>query len=70
MEQTNPPNFINKEELIYWIDKQFVQETAKERIGRNLDEDELEQFTKMIEFGLWYAVYDSIKVAIDEVSQG
>jgi hypothetical protein len=60
---------INKDELIYWIDKQFVQETAQERIGRNLDEEELTQLTKMVEFGMWDAASISIKTAIDEVSQ-
>ena len=60
---------INIEDLIYWIDKDFVQEKAQERIGRNLTDEEIEQLTKMVEFGLWDAVNISIKSAIDEVSQ-
>jgi hypothetical protein len=60
---------INKDDLIYWIDKDFVQNTAQERIGRNLTEEEILQLTKMIEFGLWDAVNISVKTAIDEVSQ-
>ncbi len=69
MEQINETNFINRDELIYWIDKDFVQETAQARIGRNLNDEELAQLTKMVEFGLWDAVNISVKTAIDEVSQ-
>jgi hypothetical protein len=61
---------INKDDLIYWIDKDFVQDTAQERIGRSLNDEEISQFTKLIEFGLWDAVYDIVKIAIDEVNQG
>lgn len=60
---------INTDELIYWIDRQFVQETAQERIGRNLNDEEIAQLTKMVENGLWEAVNISLKTAIDEVSQ-
>ncbi len=60
---------INTDELIYWIDKRFVQETAQERIGRNLNDEEIAQLTKMVENGLWEAVNISLKTAIDEVSQ-
>ena len=60
---------INKDDLIYWIDKDFVQNTAQERIGRSLNEEEITQLTKLVEFGLWDAVYDTVKIAIDEVSQ-
>lgn len=60
---------INQDELIYWIDKDFVQNTAQERIGRSLTDEEIAQLTKMIEFGLWDAVNISVQTAIDEVSQ-
>lgn len=60
---------LNTDDLIYWIDKDFVQDTAQERIGRSLDDEEIERLTKMIEFGLWDAVNISVKIAIDEVSQ-
>ncbi len=60
---------INKDDLIYWIDKDFVQDTAQSRIGRSLNDEELAQLTKLIEFGLWDAVYDTVKIAIDEVNQ-
>lgn len=69
MGQTNETDFINREELIYWIDKQFVQETAQARIGRGLNDEELVQLTKMVEFGLWDAVSISLNAAIDEVNQ-
>ncbi len=70
MEQIIETNFINRDELIYWIDKDFVQETAQARIGRGLNEEEITQLTKLVEFGLWDAVFDTIKIAIDEVNQG
>ncbi len=60
---------INSDELIYWIDKQFIQETAQERIGRRLNKEELSQLTKLVENGLWNVVYDTVKIAIDEVNQ-
>jgi hypothetical protein len=69
MEQINSSDFINKEELIYWIDKQFVQDTAQARIGRILNGEELTQLVKLVEFGLCDAVFDTVKIAIDEVSQ-
>ena len=55
--------------LIYWIDKSFVQETAQAKIGRILSEEELIQLTKMVEFGLWDAVNIQLTPAIDEVNQ-
>ncbi len=69
MEQTTETNLINRDELIYWIDKDFVQETAQARIGRNLNDEELTQLTKMVEFSLWDAVNITLKAAIDEVNQ-
>ena len=70
MEQINETDFINRDKLIYWIDKDFVQETAQARIGRSLDDEELDQLTKLVEFGLWDVVFDTVKIAIDEVNQG
>ncbi len=69
MEQTNTPEYINRDKLIYWIDKDFVQNTAQARIGRSLNDEELAQLTKLVEFGLWDAVFDTVKIAIDEVNQ-
>jgi hypothetical protein len=60
---------LNTDDLIYWIDKDFVQEVAQDRIGRSLDDEEILRLTKMVEFGLWDAVYDTVKIAIDEVNQ-
>lgn len=68
MEQVTTPEYFNKEELIYWIDKQFVQETAQARIGRSLNDEELDDLTKLVENGLWNVVYNTVKTAIDEVS--
>ncbi len=60
---------LNRDDLIYWIDKNFVQNTAQERIGRSLNDEEISQLTKMVENGLWEAIDISVKTAIDEVSQ-
>lgn len=55
-------------ELIYWIDKEFVQERAKTRLGRELTDDEIRQTTKFIEYGLGWSVFEIIDIAIDETS--
>lgn len=60
---------IDEADLVYWIDKQFVHDFAKKRIGRKLDETELQDVTKMLEFGLWEAVRISLSTAIDEASK-
>ena len=69
MEQINTPEYINRDNLIYWIDKEFVQDTAQSRIGRSLNDVEITQLTKLVEFGLWDVVYDTVKISIDEVTQ-
>lgn len=56
--------YIKKDELIYWIDKWFIQETAKDKIGRELSEDEIAAVTESIEWGLWHSVYDVTRTAI------
>ena len=62
-------DYIERDKLVYWIDNWFVQETAQANIGRNMNDEELRQFKKLIEFGLWDVVFDTIKIAIDEVTQ-
>ena len=52
MEQINAPEYIDRDKLIYWIDKDFVQDTAQDRIGRSLSDEEISQLTKLVEFGL------------------
>ncbi len=64
MEQINETNYLKKEDLIYWIDKWFVQETAKDKIGRELTEDEITAVTKSIEWGLWESAFEVTKIAI------
>ncbi len=46
-----------------------MQETAQARIGRNLNDEEIAQLTKLVEFGLCDVVFDTVKIAIDEVNQ-
>lgn len=67
MKKVDALDYINKDELIYWIDKEFVQETAQGRIGRNLTDEELSSLIKLVEFGLWNVVFDTVRIAIDEV---
>lgn len=52
-------------EILYWIDKWFVQETAKQKIGRELTEDEIASVINSLEWGLWDSVYEVTKIAID-----
>ena len=57
---------ISRDELVYWIDKTFIQDAAQARIGRSLNDKEMQRFTKIVEWGLWDSVCDTINVAIDE----
>lgn len=63
--EINGVDYIQRDELVYWIDKGFVQETAKDKIGRELTEEELRLVTKYMEFGLWESVFAVTKIAID-----
>lgn len=65
MEQTNSEDYLKKDDLIYWVDKWFVQEIAKDRIGRELTEDELDKFTESMEWGLCESVFEVTRIAID-----
>lgn len=69
MEQINGIDYLKKEELIYWVDKWFVQEIAKDRIGRELNEDEMASFTKSMEWGLCESVFEVTRIAIDLATQ-
>ncbi len=57
---------IPMNELIYWIDKEFVQWRASKLVGRELNDDEIERTTKFIEYGLSDAVLEVVDIAIDE----
>lgn len=56
---------INKDELVYYIGIDDLQDIAKERIGRKLEFDEIQKVKKGIEWGFvdWD---DVVKSAIDE----
>lgn len=66
MEQINEANYLKKDEIIYWIDKEFLQWRASELIGRELDENEVARATKYIEWGLSDSAFEVIDIAIDE----
>jgi hypothetical protein len=66
MEPTNEMNYLKKDEIIYWIDKEFLQWRATELVGRELDEEEIARATKYIEWGLSASVFEVIDIAIDE----
>lgn len=65
MEEINGTDYLKRENLLYWIDKWFVQEVSKQEIGRELNEDEIAHVTKSLEWGLWDSVYEVTKTAID-----
>jgi hypothetical protein len=58
---------IPMNELIYWIDKEFVQWRANEIIGREMDDEEIERTTKFIEHGLAGSVFEIIDISINEM---
>jgi hypothetical protein len=63
--EINGVEYLKRNDLIYWIDEWFVQETAKRKIGRELTEDEIISVTKSIEWGLSDSVYEVTQIAIN-----
>ncbi len=56
---------LNVDELVYGINVWDVQTLAKERIGRELNFDEMNSVKKGIEWG-FFDWFDVVNVAIDE----
>jgi len=63
---TDNKDYILKEELIYWIDKEFIQWRAKELFNNELNDEELEKIKKYVESGLGHCVFEIIDIAIKE----
>lgn len=61
---------ISKKDLIYWIDKEFVQFRAKSLFGKEFSEDEIVLATKYIESGLAFSVFEIIDIALREIHSG
>jgi len=60
---------ILKKDLIYWIDKDFIQDRAISLFGKEFSEEEIVQVTKYIESGLAYSVFDIIDIALKETKE-
>lgn len=60
---------ILKKDLIYWIDKDFIQDRAISLFGKKFSEEEIVQVTKYIESGLAYSVFDIIDIALKETKE-
>lgn len=58
---------IIMKDLIYWIDKEFVQARAISLFGREFSADEMIQVTKYIDSGLAFSVFEIIDIALREV---
>lgn len=43
---------IQKDDLVFYISKDMVQEEARQRLGRSLNFDEIETCKKSLEWGL------------------
>lgn len=69
MERVESKESILKEDLIYWIDKEFLQERAVTLFGKELNVDEIIQTTKYIESGLSYSAFDIIDIALRETKE-
>jgi hypothetical protein len=67
--ESKQTNQIPRENIIYWIDKEFVQWRANELIGRDLNSDEIERTTEFIEWGLSASVFEVIDISINETIQ-
>jgi hypothetical protein len=66
MEHVASKESILKEDLIYWIDKEFLQERAMTLFGRELTANEIQETTKYIEWGLSASVFEVIDIALKE----
>ncbi len=58
---------INKEDLLFYVTKEDVQFEALEKIGRELNEDELDTIKDSLEWGLDYAGEISIHTVLNEL---
>jgi hypothetical protein len=57
---------ILKRDLIYWIDKEFVQSWAFDLFGREFSDEERNKAIEYIEWGLSASVFDVIDIALKE----
>jgi hypothetical protein len=59
-------DYISRENIVYWIEKGFVQDRAMHLFGRELSDEELDRTKKYIEWGLSASVFDIIDIALKE----
>lgn len=62
-------DLFSHKDLIYWIDREFVQHRAFELFGREFSDEEIRQVIKYIESGLSASVFDVIDIALREVKE-
>ena len=60
---------MKKNEILFYIDKDFVQIRAFELFGNELSEEELYQTKKYIEWGLSDSAIDVVDIAIRETKE-
>ncbi|MBC8402514.1 MAG: hypothetical protein H8E14_13575 [Candidatus Marinimicrobia bacterium] len=60
---------MEKDEIIFWIGKNWLQEEAKAKIGRELGEDELQVAKDCIEWGLTTGIDTVFNAAIQKAVQ-
>ena len=66
MESMLSEDVFPRKDLIYRIDREFVQARALFLFGREFSDEEIDQTTKYIEWGLSTAVFDVIDIALKE----
>ena len=66
MESMLNEDVFRRKDLIYWIDREFVQFRAFDSFGRKFSDEEIKQATKYIEWGLSTSVFDVIDIALKE----
>jgi hypothetical protein len=62
-------SFYSKDEILYGITVECLQENAKERIGRDLNDDEIGIAKKCIEWGLNTSIDIVFTAAIQEATK-
>lgn len=68
MESMLNEDVFRRKDLIYWIDREFVQARALSLFAREFSDEEIIQATKYIEWGLSTAVFEVIDIALKEVN--
>jgi len=58
---------VTKDNLVFYISEEMIQEEAKQRLGRNLNSEEIEICKKGFEWGLMNCIDPIIQTILTEM---